>query len=300
MRTTLLALVTFVLLTAPAKAAVPDVLASIKPVHSLVAAVMKNVGTPDLLIGGAASEHSYVLKPSDAEKVANAKVVFWIGPHLETFLKSPLANLAPDAQVVALEHVPGLTLIAARPGGLWGARQSRATNADINPHIWLNPANAVAMVRAIAATLEKTDPPHATLYAANAREEISRLQDLDRRIATELAPIRDRPYIVFHDAYAYFDARYGLSPIAAVTVEPDRPVSPRRIAELRAAIEAGKARCIFREPQFPPALIETLAAGTQIRIGVLDPLGAELPAGPNLYPQLLRRMAGSLKDCLSR
>ena len=277
----------------------PSVLVSIKPVHSLVAAVMEGVGTPALLIGGAASEHSYALKPSDAHKIATAGLVFWIGPDLETFLATPLANLAADAKVIALGHANGVHRLTARAAGLWTALPKQAAGGRTNPHVWLDPDNAIAMTRAIAAALSQADPAHAPRYAANAAKEIGRIGALDRRLAAELAPVRTRPYIVFHDAYPYFEAHYRLNAIAAVTVEPERPVGPRRIATLRDAIDAGKALCIFREPQFSPAVIQTLARGTAARIGVLDPLGADNLAGPDLYPALMSALAGSLVQCLA-
>ena len=300
MRLRSLVIALFALLSAApacAAASTPPVLATIKPIHSLVAAVMAGVGTPQLLIGGAVSEHSYVLKPSDAEKIASAKVVFWVGPDLETYLIARLGSLAPDTEVVALQDAPGVRGLPARPGGFWPA--PAGSDGHINPHLWLDPRNAIAMTRAIAAALSRADPANAKRYAANAAGEARRIENLDSVLAAKLAPVHASPYIVFHDAYQYFEAHYHLNAIAAVTVEPDRPVGPRRIVELREAIKAGKALCIFREPQFAPALIETLAADTPIRIGVLDPLGADLSPGPDLYPALMTRLAASVVRCLS-
>lgn len=277
----------------------PAVLATIKPVHSLVAAVMEGVGTPQLLIGSAVSEHGYVLKPSDARKIVRAKVVFWVGPDLETYLIAPLASLAADASIVALENANGVHRLAARPGGLWNGPATGSPGGRINPHIWLDPRNAIAMTHAIAAALSAADPQHAKRYAANATAEAARLETLDRALAAELSPVRARPYLVFHDAYPYFETRYGLDAIGAVTVEPDRPAGPFRVAQLRDTLKAGKAICIFREPQFSPALIETLAEGTPARIGVLDPLGADLAPGPGLYPALMHWMGDAVVQCLA-
>ena len=286
--------VALLLWAAPAAAA-PQVLATIKPVHSLVAAVMEGVGTPQLLIGGALSEHSYALKPSDARKIEGATAIFEIGPDLETYLTSPLAALGDPGRVVVLERAPGVHLLAARRGGLWGADTEEGPT---DPHLWLDPHNAVAMTAAIAAKLIEIDPAHAAAYRANAGRETALLTALDKELAARLAPLRGRPYIVFHDAYHYFEARYGLTPAGAVTVAPDRPVGPRRIETLRGAILAGHVACIFREPQFPPKLIETLQEGSSARIGVLDPLGADLQPGPQLYPELLRGLARALTLCL--
>ena len=284
-------------LIATAAGAEPKVVATIKPVHALVASVMAGVGTPDLLIGGALSEHSYALKPSDVRKLNQAALIFEIGPDMETYLAGAVRQTS--GRTIVLEQAPGVVRLAARRGGLWG-EDSDHEHGPIDPHLWLDPANAIAMTKAIAAALAQSDPANAVRYHANAARSISALQTLDRELATDLAPLKDRPYLVFHDAYHYFEARYGLKPAGAVTVAPDRPVGARRIAELRQLVTSGKAVCLFREPQFPPKLIETLDADTQARIGVLDPLGADLTPGPGLYPQLLRNLAQSLRACLMK
>jgi len=290
----------FILLAAvlsPATAA-PQVLATIKPVHALVAGVMAGAGTPDLLIGGALSEHSYEMKPSDARKLRAATLIFEIGPDMETYLSSALSSA--QGKVVILEQAPGVRLQHARHGGLWGEDQDAHDHGPTDPHIWLDPQNAIAMTRAIAEALVRSDPAHAALYRANAAKRIADLEALDREIASKLGPVRNTPYLVFHDAYHYFEARYGLKPAGAITVSPERPVGARRLAALRAAVTQGKAVCLFREPQFPPKLIETLDADTKARIGILDPLGADLRPGPDLYPALMRQLAQSLAGCLAK
>lgn len=295
MRRIFLALFAFLTCAMGASAA-PAVLATIKPIHALVAGVMEGVGTPELLIGGAISEHSYELKPSDARKIADAALIFEVGPDMETYLNGALSNLG--RKTIALEYAPGVARIAARRGGLWGTDEHEHGPTD--PHIWLDPRNAIAMTRQIATSLAAADPGHAAAYRANAAKQIAMLQALDRELAAKLAPLHGRPYLVFHDAYHYFEARYGLNSVGAVTVAPDRPVGARRIAELHEAVAAGRVLCLFREPQFPPKLIETLDADTKARIGVLDPLGADLTPGPGLYPQLMRALAQSLTSCLNK
>lgn len=279
----------------PAPAA-PVVLATLKPVHSLVAAVMEGVATPDLLIGGALSEHSYELKPSDARKLHAATLIFEIGPDMETYLSGALRS-APGT-VVVLEQAAGVRLQSARHGGLWG--EDPDSHGPRDPHIWLDPQNAIAMTGAIAAALAQSDPAHAARYRTNAARRVAELSALDREIAATVAPVRERPYFVFHDAYHYFEARYGLKPAGAITVSPERPVGARRLSVLRDAVLNGKAVCLFREPQFSPKLIETLDAGSAIRVGVLDPLGAELAPGAALYPRLMRDLAQSLAQCLRK
>jgi zinc transport system substrate-binding protein len=275
----------------------PAVLATIKPVHSLVAAVMQGAGTPELLIQGAQSEHSYALKPSDAEKIGRARVVFEVGPDLETYLVRPLGTLAPRAEIVVLEQAPGVHLLPARRGGLW-EDGGDPDDGPTDPHIWLDPENGIAITKAIASALIKADPGHTKLYAANRDREVASLAKLEAALRSDLAPLHGRRYLVFHDAYQYFERRFGLTPIGAVTVAPDRPIGPRRVEALRGAILQGRIGCVFREPQFSPRLIDTLAEGSAARTGVLDPLGAELTPGPALYTTLLRNLSTSLSACL--
>jgi len=295
-----IAAVLFLLLSVAPSWGAPKVLATIKPVHSLVAGVMQGVGEPELLIQGALSAHSYELKPSDAAKLRSAVVIFEVGPDMETYLIAPIKALGGHAKVVALEYAPGVRLLPARHGGLWGEADDHDHHGPNDPHIWLDPRNAIAMTRAIAATLVKADPADAGAYRRNEARQIAMLKALDRELATKLAPLRDRPYMVFHDAYHYLEDRYGLDSVGAVTVAPGRPVGTRRVLELREAIASGKVVCLFREPQFPPRLIDALDEGTKARIGVLDPLGADLHPGPGLYPRLMRNLAQSLTACLSK
>jgi zinc transport system substrate-binding protein len=284
----------------PAQAAAPAVVASIKPVHSLVAAVMEGVGAPGLIVRGAGSPHTYSMRPSDARALSEARVVFWVGPVLEFFLRGPLRALAGKARIVALADAPGIALLPQRAGGAWAPDEDEPHGqGTYNAHVWLDPHNAQAMVAAIAATLEAADPAHAAAYRANAEREQARLAALDAELARELAPLHDRPYLVFHDAYAYLEARYGLAAVGSITVSPEQTPGVRRVRELRARIRQAGVVCVFSEPEFQPHLVQTLLEGSGARAGVLDPLGAALPDGAELYFTLLRGLARSLRDCLA-
>jgi zinc transport system substrate-binding protein len=303
-----LALVTAaVLLLAPAAAAEPPkVLVTIKPLHSLVAGVMAGVGTPRLLIQGAGSPHSYQMRPSDARALAAADLVFWAGEGLEAFLGRPLAALAVGARVVELAEVPGLNLLRPREGGVWEAdghegeepAHGHAREDGRDMHFWLDPGNATAMADAIAVALAETDAGNAARYRTNAEALKGRLATLDGELKASLAPIGDRPYIVFHDAYQYFERRYRLSPAGAITVSPEVAPGVARIAEIRQKIKRSGAACVFAEPQFEPKLARLAVEGTGARVAELDPLGAQLTEGPELYFKLLRGLAGSLRRCL--
>ena len=311
-------------------AVAPRVVASIKPLHSLVVSVMQGISEPALLVPGGASPHDYNLRPSDARTLEQAQVIFWTGPELENFLIKPLHNIKGQVRAVALLDAPGIMVLPLREGGAWERHRhphrpppahgepghnherdhladhaahgepDRGHAADRDAHIWLDPVNASAIVRQMVATLSEVDPAHQADYARNGAALTERLEQMNQQLAAELAPVLDQPYIVFHDAYQYFERRYGLNGVGSVVLSPDQRPGARRVAEIQARIRELKVRCVFSEPQFQPALVETVIEGSQARRGVLDPEGgAELPSGPEAYFQLLQKLSGSLRTCLS-
>jgi len=274
----------------------PRVVASIGPVHSLVDAVMDGIGKPTLLVPPGASPHAYALKPSEARALSRADVVFRVGPEMEAFLDRPLKSLAVDARVIDLMHADGIVLLHSREGGEWGEEGHEHEEHDA--HLWLDPHNGAAWVRAIARQLGAAAPANATAYAANAGALDKRLAVLTTELEAALTPVRTRPYVVFHDAYQYFEHRFRTNAMGAVTISPERPPGARRLTELRERVRRLGVVCVFTEPQFRPKLAQTVVEGTGARIGVLDPLGGDIPPGPGMYFQLLRNMASALRDCL--
>jgi zinc transport system substrate-binding protein len=312
-----------------------DVVVSIKPVHSLVAGVMQGVGEPGLLVKGTGSEHSYSLRPSEARALQQAEVVFWVGETMETFLIKPLRALASEATVVELWETPGLTLLSTREGGMWETHEHEGedveeheegahadeqeegpqveahdgedahaeadhVHGETDMHVWLDPENAKMLAAAIATVLSDADPDNASIYQANAARLRQRLDDLDRALEDKLATIAGRPYVVFHDAYQYFEHRYGVKAVGAIAINPTLRPSAQRLDQIHGRLQELDAACVFAEPQFEPALVDTVIEGTSARKGVLDPLGAALDAGPDQYFQLMNSLAASLGDCLGR
>ena len=323
--------------------AAPRVVVSIKPLHSLVAGVMKGVGEPYLLMKGAASPHTFSLKPSDARELERARVIFWVGDILSPGLERPLEVLPKKAEVIALAEVKGLGVrkLKLREGGLWEGHEIRhhgdenreearkeamgdhhmdknkdekhhdeekrkedkhgpVTHEHFDSHIWLDPLSARKWVSAIVHELEEVDPGNGKKYEANAKNLKARLYDLHTELDRILDPVRNAPYIVFHDAYQYLEKRYGLNAIGSIAVSPEKKPGTARLVEIRKKIRGLKSICVFTEPQFQPKLVQTVIRGTAARIGVLDPLGASVPAGEDAYFTLMRAMAKSLKTCLSR
>ncbi len=296
---------------APAAAEVPAVVATVAPVHSLIAGVMAGVGTPTLLLPPSASPHTYAMKPSDAKALSEAAVVFWVGEGLETFLQRPLKVLATDARLVELAAVEGMTLLPVRAGGAFDAgdrdrvHPAASDEHDANeqtahdPHLWLSPSNAQRIVAAAVATLGDLDPANADRYRRNAALLDDRLRDLTAELAEQLTPVRDQPYVVFHDAYQYLESSYDLRPVGSITLHPEQPPGAGRLAELRDKMVELGADCLFSEPQFKSDIVAALVAGLDARIAVLDPLGSEFPAGSDQYFETMRAMAQSITRCLS-
>ncbi len=296
------------LLTTPSVAA-PNVVASIKPVHSLVAAVMAGVDEPTLIVKGAASPHTYALKPSDAGALESADIVFWTGHGMELFLADALETLAAGATVIELAEAPGIELLPVRQGGAFEAHvhegeehehehEHEYEHGEGDMHFWLDPHNAALMVTQIAATLSEADPENVATYTANAESHLAALSALETELAATLAPVQDKPFIVFHDAYQYFEARFGLNLAGSVTVTPDVMPGAARIDELKAKLAELDVTCVFAEPNFEPTIISAITEGTTARAGVLDPEGGALTEGVDLYPALLRGLATNLVDCL--
>lgn len=290
-----------------ALAEVPNVVATVKPLHSLVAAVMGDLGIPALIVKGAASPHTYSMKPSDAQALQSANLVFWTGHGLELFLEGSIGTLAPNATIVELSSAPGITLLTPREAGTFEQHADGDEPADhahhegeeADMHFFLDPANAKVMVATIADSLAAADPEHADTYRANAARETADLDALISEITTDLAPVKDRPFVVFHDAYQYFENRFGLNVAGSITVSPEVTPGADRINEIRAKLKTLDAACVFAEPQFDPRIVNVLTEGTGAKQGVLDPEGANLAEGPGLYRQLIENLAANLKACLA-
>ena len=439
-----------------------NVVASVKPLHSLVSGVTEGVQKPDLIVKGAASPHTYSLKPSQAKQLEEADLVFWMGHELESFLEQPLEAIATKAKVVALIDSQGLKRLDMREGGAfddhghddhgqgehseeghddhageghafeWAGifklsaedytwtfakvdgdyadpmmkmvflrtssggeegieeqeevaerlikQQSsvrrnhdgrlipdeenayqlvfdanrnvtkmrinikkegyyafftehmpfefeagehflkNVSGKDIEPtaqepeaghhdhhghsgfdvHVWLDPENAKVLVQEIKEALVELDPSNAGKYEANAKNLMLKLDRLISEISVKLASSKGKGFVVFHDAYQYFEERFGMTAVGSITVSPEVVPGASRIRELKDKIVELNAHCVFSEPQIQPKIVFTVAEGTQANTGVLDPLGASIADGPELYFTLVRDMANSLQECLSK
>ena len=304
------------------------VMASIKPVHSLVASIMEGAGSPSLIVQGSASPHTYSLKPSQADELQNADVVFWVGHELETFLEKPLETIATKATAVELLDNDAITKLAPRETGNFEAHEheeeaghdhsaeagkehkhaegeaghdhSHDHGEEVDAHVWLDPQNAILMAAQIEKALVEADPANAAIYTANGMKLKAQIEALQTEIQTMLTPTKDKGFIVFHDAYQYFEQRFGARVLGSITATPEVMPGAERIIELKSKVASLNASCVFAEPNFEPKLVNAIIEGTPAKTGTLDPEASGITEGPALYSDMMRGIATSIRDCLAQ
>jgi zinc transport system substrate-binding protein len=282
----------------------------IPPIHSLVSQVMGTLGTPKLIVPPGTSPHGYAMRPSEARALQAADVVFWMGQDLTAWFGRAIKALAANATTVALSESKDLIRHPYRTTNAFDthAHDERENEheheqkdddlAKIDPHLWLDPDNALIFLDVIATTLARLDASHADTYLNNAARAKAALEALKLELTATVQPIRGRPFIVFHDAYHYFEHRFDVEAAGSVSIGDASNPGPARIAAIRGKVQTLGATCVFSEPQFEPRIIATVIEKTAARSGILDPVGAALKPGPNQYSQLLRHLAHSLLTCL--
>jgi len=328
-----LTILSFLTLFTPANADI-KVVTSIKPIHSLASYLMDGVAKPDLIVDGYASPHGFAMKPSHAKMLQNADIVFWVGEDLENFLEKPLDSIAAKAEKIELMEIKGLVKLKFRERNIFDDHDDHGhddhddhgkkeddhdhdhddhgkkeddhddhghddhdghAHGEFDPHIWLDPINAKAMLNEMAEHLIENDPKNEAKYKSNLAKALQEIDKLTIDVMTDLSSSVSS--IVFHDAYQYFEERFNVKVLGAFTVNTDVMPGAEQLAEIREIIEHDKVACVFSEPQFNPDIITAVAKDMKIKTGVLDPLGATLDPGKDLYFNLIRNMSASFKGC---
>ena len=307
------------------------VVTSIKPIHSLASYLMDGIGKPELIVDGYGSPHGFSMKPSHAKMLQNADLIFWVGEDLENFLEKPLKSIAKKAEKIELIEIKGLNVLKFRERNIFdehdhdhddhGKKEDDHDDHDhddhrknedhddhddhdeheghahgeFDPHIWLDTMNAKAMLNEMAEHLIENDPKNEAKYKSNLDKALKDIDKLTIEVMTELN--NSVSSIVFHDAYQYFEKRFNVNVLGAFTVNTDVMPGAEQLAEIREIIEHDKVACVFSEPQFNPDIINAVAKDMKIKTGVLDPLGATLDSGKDLYFKLIRNMSASFKGC---
>ena len=298
----------------------PKVAVDISPVHSLVSRVMHGVGTPDLIVQAGASPHGYTLRPSEAKALQDAQMVFWMGESLSPWMEGALDTLSSDATIITLLERDETILLEFREGAMFEENdhdnhgdekhddhgdkkhddhgdEKHEDHGSHDPHAWLSPDNARIWLNLIASQLSIVDPENAGTYFANAAAARSEIEALTIEVNSLLEPVRGKKFIVFHDAYQYFEKAFDLSASGAISLGDASKPSPARIAEIQGRILEESIDCVLSEPQFNKGLVATIMAGSKAKTSVIDPLGVGLKPGPDLYSELIRNMTKTLVDC---
>ena len=296
------------------------VVTSIKPIHSLASYIMDGVGSPGLIVDGYNSPHSFQLKPSHAKMLEQADIIFWIGEDLENFLEKPLATITKKAEKIELLEIKGIKKLKFRERNIFEEHEGHDDHGDdakkeehddhghdakkeehddheghghgeYDPHIWLDPINAKVILNEITEHLIENDSKNAASYKSNLAKALAKIDKLIINVITETNT--DLSYVVFHDAYQYYENRFNVNILGAMTVNPDVMPGAEQIHEIHEVIEHDNVNCILSEPQFNPDIIKSIAKDTSVKTGVLDPLGANLKPGKDLYFDLIRNMSAS-------
>jgi len=330
------------------------VVASIKPIHSLVSYIMDGVGKPDVLVDGFNSPHGFSLKPSHAKMLENADLVIWVGDDLEAFLEKPLTTIAKKAKNIEIMDLKRITKLEFREKNIFEEHDDHKdhdghkehddhkdhdghkehddhkdhdghkehddhkdhdghkehddhddhkekdgheghAHGEHDPHVWLDPMNAIVIIKEITKQLVQLDRKNSSVYNSNSKKAIADINKLIKSINKDLN--KDLRFVVFHDAYQYFESRFGIQVLGALTVNTNVMPGAEQLSEIREVIEHKKVNCLFSEPQFNPSIIKSIAKDTDVKTGILDPLGAQLDKGKDLYFNLLKNMTKSFKGC---
>ena len=283
-----------------------EVLTTLKPLGFIAAAVTEDVSEPKVLLPTGASPHDFALRPSDIRSINDADLVVWVGPELEGFMAKPLAK---HPHVLTLTQVEGMPLFD------YGKQAGHEEHADeeheghehdeheghhhegVDPHIWLGPTQALVIAWAMSETLSAQDPANAERYRANLLAFQAKVDAKDKVIAGQMKAVNQKGYFVFHEAYGYWERHYGMSSKGHFTVSPERRPGARTLVEIRKALEEKQASCIYAEPQFSPAVIESVARNTGAKVLLLDEVGEQVPLGPDGYPQFMQQLADAFAQC---
>ena len=315
-----------------------SIITSVKPLHSIVDAISTNSDQVELLVTTNQSPHDYQLKPSQLKAMQNANIIFYFDDNFETFMSSAFDILPPKVRKSSIIEKANLNLLQYRESGAWDKHLHEGDDGhddhdahkdedddghdahkdehddghddhdahkdehddDVNLHVWLDPENAKSIVNYVVKELTFINPKNHEIYEENGKRYIEKLNNLDAELKISLSGLQDKPFIVFHDAYQYFERAFNLNAVGSISLRDDiHSVSPNRIKEIKDKIKKTNAECVFREPQFSDRLINTIAEKADIKVGTLDPLGASLQNDKGLYFTLMRELADNFKKCLT-
>ncbi|MGL9734230.1 MAG: zinc ABC transporter substrate-binding protein ZnuA [Symbiopectobacterium sp.] len=298
-----------------------SVVTSVRPLGFIAASIADGVTPTEVLLPDGASPHDYALRPNDVERLQSAELVIWVGPEMEAFLTKPLAShSAAAAPQISLARLPAIQSALIKENEHHEDKHAEAEEyehrdaadhddadaneghhyGEYNMHIWLSPEMAKQTAIAIHAKLLELMPQKKDKLDANLLNFTDQLVQIEEKIVNMLAPVKGKGYFVFHDAYGYFEKRFGLIPLGYFTINPDIQPGAQRLHQIRTQLLEQKAVCVFAEPQFRPAVINAVTKGTDVRTGVLDPLGSNIALSKDSYADFLLQLSYQYSRCLEK
>ena len=289
-----------------AVASAPNVLTTIKPLQLISQAITEGVTDSEVLLPPGASPHNHSLRPSDARKLHSADVIFWVGPHMESFLTRTLPS-SEKVEVIAMMDIKSIKLRKNKEKGHGHDHHDHDhdhghghnDHGEHDPHLWLSTDNGRAMATTMAETLIKIDNKHADQYKENLEAFLKSMDETDERNKKKLNNLSTAPFFVFHDAYGYLQDQYNLNIGGHFTLNPEQQPGARHLTNLRDTLKSAGKTCIFREPQFQPAYIDRIIEGLDVKVGVLDPLGEDIQADRKGFANFINSIVDSISDCMS-
>lgn len=271
-----------------AHAEVPKVVVTIQPVNALVAGVMKGVGVPKLLLDPHESAHHFSLTPTEAEAMTQADLFIWIGPRMETVLENSVKTLVTKGRVLTVMDIHDIILLDLEDG-------------QKDPHLWLDPNNAKIIVRNVSETLGGMDPDHAGVYAENAANILAELDKLNDRLVNQLQSIKGKPYLVYHDAFQYFEKAFGLARSLPLVKDTEHTIRASQRSLIETKVKEDKITCVFGEPNHGEKMVESLAEQLGLHVAFLDPIRGQAGDNPEQpYFDMMDQLASSLISCIGK
>lgn len=284
-----------------------NIISSVKPIAFITQAISDGVTNTDILLPDGTSPHTYSLKPSDLAKIKTAELIIWVGEDLETFMPTVLKNIDKNKQIELMD-IPTIKSLLRTSTNNHDQQKTHTHNNDSNhdhhgeydEHIWLSPKIANEIAQAVHDKLISIYPDKKDIFDENLNEFTVKLAETEQNIAKKLINVQNSGYFVFHDAYGYFESQFGLKNLGSFTINPAVQPGVQTVYAIKRELKEHQAVCVFREPQFSPAVIEKIVNGTDVRIGELNPLGTDITLSKNAYSQFLLKLTQQLLDCLDK
>ena len=276
----------------------PNVVVSIKPIHSIVSALMEGVSRPQLLLESSDSAHTFHLKPSQLNLLSNADLVITIGDGFETGLKKTLRNIKVGSHIIVSE-INGLHLFYFRnPDTNEMDKNEEHEHADNDLHLWLDIDNMQKTAQYINEQLKKIDPNNSDTYETNLVKIHSRLNKLKSELQQQIAPFRSERFAIFSDTLQYFEKSFQFQKPVIITPYHGARLSIHRTLEARNKMKDLKIKCLLYGPENTSKKVNVLSEGLPIKALRIDILGAKLNAGSDQYFNLMKGLSSQLVECL--